>query len=51
MITASFQHYLDLLHQRFASLDGGAVADYIPELGKADPDWFGAYAARNIFGN
>lgn len=41
MITASFQHYLDLLHQRFASLDGGAVADYIPELGKADPDWFG----------
>jgi glutaminase len=41
MITASFQHYLELLHKRFASLDDGEVADYIPELGKADPDWFG----------
>jgi glutaminase len=41
MITASFQHYLELLHHRFASLDDGEVADYIPELGKADPGWFG----------
>lgn len=41
MITASFQHYLELLQQRFTSLDSGTVADYIPELGKANPDWFG----------
>ena len=41
MKTASFQQYLEQLHQRFSSLDSGAVADYIPELGKADPDWFG----------
>jgi len=37
----SFQHYLDQLHARFASLDSGAVADYIPELFKANPEWFG----------
>jgi glutaminase len=41
MITASFQRYLEQLHRRFATLDSGAVADYIPELGKADPAWFG----------
>ena len=41
MITASFQHYLEALHQRFTSLDSGALADYIPELRKADPGWFG----------
>jgi glutaminase len=31
--------------ERFASLSDGAVADYIPELGKADPDWFGVAVA------
>jgi glutaminase len=41
MKTTSFQYYLEQLHERCAELDGGAVADYIPELGKADPDWFG----------
>ena len=41
MITASFQHYLELLHDRFSGLDNGNVADYIPELSKADPNWFG----------
>ena len=28
-----------------ASLGGGTVADYIPELGKADPSWFGIAVA------
>ncbi len=37
----SFHDYLESLHREFASLDAGAVADYIPELGKADPGWFG----------
>ena len=41
MITASFQLYLEQLQERFAPLDSGTVADYIPELGKADPDLFG----------
>src|SRR6187455_1939732 len=29
------------LHARFASNDDGKVADYIPELAKADRRWFG----------
>jgi glutaminase len=33
--------FLDRCYQDFSSEAGGAVADYIPELGKADPDHFG----------
>jgi glutaminase len=33
--------FLDRCYQDFSSETGGAVADYIPELGKADPDHFG----------
>jgi glutaminase len=32
---------LKTLHERYSSLKEGAVADYIPELSKADPNWFG----------
>lgn len=32
---------LDLFHRELSSLREGAVADYIPELAKADPDRFG----------
>ena len=35
------QAYLENLHQRLAGLHGGRVASYIPELTKADPNWFG----------
>jgi glutaminase len=33
--------FLDHCHAEFSAETGGAVADYIPELGKADPDHFG----------
>jgi glutaminase len=33
--------YLQKLHARYASLTEGKVADYIPQLAKAAPDWFG----------
>jgi glutaminase len=33
--------FLDACHTDFSAETGGAVADYIPELGKADPDHFG----------
>ena len=33
--------FLNACHVEFAAEDGGAVADYIPELGKADPAHFG----------
>jgi glutaminase len=33
--------FLNTCHENFAAETGGAVADYIPELGKADPAHFG----------
>ena len=33
--------FLDECHRKFATDNAGAVADYIPELGKADPAHFG----------
>src|SRR6201989_283805 len=33
--------FLDRCHREFSAENGGAVADYIPELGKADPAHFG----------
>ncbi len=33
--------YLERLHARLAGDASGAVADYIPELARADPSWFG----------
>lgn len=41
MAITSLQVYLEDLHARFTSLQHGALADYIPELTKADPAWFG----------
>lgn len=41
MKPTSLQHYLERLHDQFSGLTEGAVADYIPELSKADPEWFG----------
>ena len=32
---------LQAVYQKYRSLDQGKVADYIPELTKADPRWFG----------
>ncbi|MBE3109380.1 MAG: glutaminase A [Acidobacteria bacterium] len=38
---APVEDYLRELHQRVSGLSGGKPADYIPELGKADPALFG----------
>jgi glutaminase len=40
-LPSPIQSYLQELHTQFKSLREGEVATYIPELGKADPDWFG----------
>ncbi len=37
--------YLTGLHARLSKLDTGQVATYIPELGTADPAWFGIVIA------
>ena len=38
---APIQDYLVELHKRISRIEGGSPADYIPELGKVDPDLFG----------
>ena len=35
------QSFLEKLHHTYSSLEQGQVAAYIPELSKANPDWFG----------
>jgi len=40
-VASPFRTYLNALHQRFASVNDGTPADYIPELARANPDWFG----------
>ncbi|HEY9762227.1 MAG TPA: glutaminase A [Trichocoleus sp.] len=35
-----FSAYLEKLHQTYGNLAAGKVATYIPELAKADPNWF-----------
>ena len=40
-VTSPFRNYLTELHERFQAISEGAVADYIPELALAKPEWFG----------
>lgn len=40
-VTSPFRTYLNELHNKYQSLEEGRVADYIPELALADPNWFG----------
>ena len=40
-MNSPIQDYLQELHARYASLTEGQVAAYIPELAKANPEWFG----------
>lgn len=39
--SSPIEQYLRRLHAKHAALQEGKVADYIPELSKANPDWFG----------
>ncbi len=41
MSTDLLLNYLESLHKEYLQLDSGEVATYIPELAKADPNWFG----------
>ena len=41
MAHSPIQDYLKVLHARFSDLKSGELADYIPELSLADPEWFG----------
>ncbi|AGY58143.1 glutaminase A [Gloeobacter kilaueensis] len=37
---SQFLAYLQQLHRTYSSLQEGVVASYIPEIARADPDWF-----------
>ena len=38
---SDLQAMIEALHQEFSATNDGNVATYIPELAKANPDWFG----------
>ncbi len=40
-VASPLRAFLRQLHDRYLPLRDGEVADYIPELSKADPNWFG----------
>ena len=40
-LDAQIQKVIDGIHKQYKDVDDGAVATYIPELGKADPRKFG----------
>ena len=40
-VASPFRTYLSELHQKYQPLMEGAIADYIPELTTANPEWFG----------
>ncbi|MGJ3249639.1 MAG: glutaminase A [Elainellaceae cyanobacterium] len=40
-VASPFRAYLSELHETYQPVRDGAVADYIPELALANPDWFG----------
>jgi len=40
-IVSPIQAHLQWLHAKYAGVHDGEVATYIPELAKANPDWFG----------
>ncbi|MCO5168195.1 MAG: glutaminase A [Planctomycetes bacterium] len=42
---AALQPLLEALHERHRDLADGRLADYIPELARADPSWFGVAVA------
>jgi glutaminase len=41
LAAAPLQEYLEGLYTDLAGMEGGALADYIPELTRADPGWLG----------
>jgi glutaminase len=40
-VASPILNYLENLHRKYARVQAGTVASYIPELATANPDWFG----------
>jgi glutaminase len=45
LFPSPIQSFIQGLHDKYARLEDGKVADYIPELGYARPEWFGISVA------
>jgi glutaminase len=45
VIRSPVAEYLETIHRECRSIRSGALADYIPALANADPDWFGVVLA------
>lgn len=43
-VASPFRGYLNDLHEKYCTINDGAIADYIPELALAKPEWFGICA-------
>ncbi len=41
IVPSPILHYLEELHEQILPLEAGNVASYIPELARANPQWFG----------
>jgi glutaminase len=44
-VASPFRNYLNELYENYQSLYDGFIADYIPELASANPNWFGICVA------
>ncbi len=44
-VNSPIMDYLNDLREKFAGVDTGEIADYIPELATANGDWFGICVA------
>jgi glutaminase len=44
-VASGFRSYLIDLHEKYKTVQEGTVANYIPELALANPDWFGICVA------
>jgi glutaminase len=40
-VTSPFRTYLNDIYEKYRSVNDGVIADYIPELALAKPEWFG----------
>lgn len=46
-VASPFRQYLNDLYEKYRTVNEGAIADYIPELALAKPEWFGVCAVTN----
>jgi len=47
-VASPFRQYLNDLHDKYQGAMDGTVADYIPELALADPNWFGICVVTQV---